>query len=126
MSDTIELQPESAEPHRRCSKSRSRRDRRSPKLPRPRRTARLFVIAGALLTLVLVLGGALVYVLFLRYVPTARLHVPGNANFAARFEAADVALFAPVRKQAPSPMLDTPSSPSRSRRVPRRRRAWSA
>jgi hypothetical protein len=83
-------------------------------VPPARRPLPLRAIVGSLVGAIVLLAGAIVYVLFIRYVPTAREHVPGNANFAVRIEFADVVLFGPVRKRL-FPLLDgdnTPAPPS--------------
>lgn len=74
-----------------------------PSPPRPQRrvwlAATLAVIA-ALATVALAL-----YLLFWRYEPTARRHIPGDANIVVRIEAMDLALFGPVRQHL-APLLD--------------------
>lgn len=80
--------------------------------PPPTSRARLAVVIAALIASVVVLGALLVYVLFVRYDPTARRHLPGNANFAIRIEASDVALFGPVRKHLVSIFEAAPASPA--------------
>ena len=74
------------------------------KPPRPRRPrapltrARIIAIVASILAAVIVVASVAIYLFVIRYEPRAQKHVPGNANFVARVELADVALFAPVRK----------------------------
>jgi hypothetical protein len=64
--------------------------------PKPKRLRRLLVVG--LVSLFVLAGGAVALWFFLlRYEPTARAHVPAGTNIAIRIEAADVALFGPVR-----------------------------
>lgn len=84
-----------------------------------RRRARVgCAIAAIVLTVVALVGGALgLYFFVWRYEPTARRHIPGGAHVALRIEAADVALFGPVRKHL-WPLLDAaPAGKPRKQRL---------
>jgi hypothetical protein len=65
--------------------------------PPPRRGAWRVVVA-LIAALALVSGSGWAYLHYLRFEPIARRHVPSNANFAARVDLVDVALFRPVRE----------------------------
>ncbi|WP_437672713.1 hypothetical protein [Sorangium sp. So ce131] len=77
---------------------------------------------GACLAVALALVAALaalafgLYFFFWRYEPTARRHIPGDANIVVRLEAAQLALFGPVRQHL-FPLLDEAraGSPRRAR-----------
>jgi hypothetical protein len=70
-------------------------------------------IAAIVLTVAaLVAAGLGLYFFFWRYEPVARRHIPGGANVAFRLDAADIALFGPVRKHL-WPLLDDASSGKR-------------
>lgn len=72
---------------------------RAPRPPSPPMTrSRKIAIALSILAAVLLVAGVAVYLFVVRYEPLARRHIPGNANLAARFELADLALFGPVRE----------------------------
>lgn len=60
-------------------------------------TRRRVAVACSILVAVVAVGAVAFYLFFWRYEAVARLHVPGNANLVVRLEAADVALFGPVR-----------------------------
>src|SRR5689334_8132839 len=67
--------------------------------PKPRDRLRAIVIALSIVAVVLaVVAGAVFYFFVWRYEPVARKHIPGNVSVAVRLEAADIALFAPVRE----------------------------
>jgi hypothetical protein len=76
-----------------------------PAPKRPRSVAKILALVGALLVVIAALAAAAVYVLFFRYNPEVRRHVPGNANLVVRAELSDIALFGPVRKHL-WPLLD--------------------
>src|SRR5689334_21446641 len=79
-------------------------------VPPPRRRGPLLaVIIGGLVAVALACAALLFYLLVWRYEPTARRHIPGNANVAIRVEATDVLLFGPVRKHL-WPLLEEPPS----------------
>lgn len=86
----------------------------------PSRTSRgrVVAIALAIVAAVLVVAGVALYLFVWRYEPVARRHIPGNANLAARVDAADLALFGPVRKHL-LPILKerTKQGPSRDDRL---------
>ncbi|WP_437276581.1 hypothetical protein WME90_35805 [Sorangium sp. So ce375] len=88
----------------------------APRRPGRPRGAACLVLAIALAALLA--GAALgVYFLFWRYVPTARQHIPGDANIVVRLETADLALFGPVRQHF-LPLLDgAPQDASRKARI---------
>lgn len=78
-----------------------------PSPPWPRRRAWLataLAIVAALATVALC-----AYLFFFRYEPTARRHIPGDANIVVRIEAMDLALFGPVRQHL-APLLDDAST----------------
>ncbi|WP_438005233.1 hypothetical protein WME89_41890 [Sorangium sp. So ce321] len=88
----------------------------APPRPGPPRAAACLLAAIALLALLA--GAALgVYFFFWRYEPTARRHIPGDANIVIRLETAELALFGPVRQHF-LPLLDeSPSGASRKARL---------
>ncbi|WP_433929134.1 hypothetical protein AB3662_36535 [Sorangium cellulosum] len=78
--------------------------------PRPRRPPIAACLLAAIALLALVAGAALGGYFFLwRYEPTARRHIPGDANIVVRLEAAELALFGPVRRHF-LPLLDEAAS----------------
>ncbi|XXX74655.1 hypothetical protein WMF30_44095 [Sorangium sp. So ce134] len=78
--------------------------------PRPGRPRGAACLAAALALVALIAGVALgVYFLFWRYEPTARRHIPGDANIVVRLETAELALFGPVRQHF-LPLLDEPAA----------------
>ncbi|WP_437829404.1 hypothetical protein [Sorangium sp. So ce1153] len=78
--------------------------------PRPGRPRAAACLLAALALLALLVGAALgVYFFFWRYEPTARRHIPGDANIVIRLETAELALFGPVRQHF-LPLLDEPAS----------------
>lgn len=78
--------------------------------PRPRPPSIAACLVGALALLALLAGAALgVYFFFWRYEPTALRHIPGDANIVVRVEAAELALFGPVRRHF-LPLLDEAAS----------------
>ncbi|WP_438024061.1 hypothetical protein [Sorangium sp. So ce233] len=86
--------------------------------PRPRRPPIAACLLAAIALLALVAGAALgVYFFLWRYEPTARRHIPGDANIVVRLETAELALFGPVRQHF-LPLLDeSPSGASRKARI---------
>ncbi|AUX25530.1 hypothetical protein SOCEGT47_060770 [Sorangium cellulosum] len=84
----------------------------------PARPGRGAYLLAALACLVTLAGAALaVYFFFWRYEPTARRHIPGDANIVVRLEAAELALFGPVRQHF-LPLLDeAPAGAPRRARV---------
>ncbi|WP_437575390.1 hypothetical protein [Sorangium sp. So ce887] len=86
--------------------------------PRPARPRGAACLLAALALVALLAGAALgVYFLFWRYEPTARRHIPGDANIVLRLETADLALFGPVRRHF-LPLLDeAPSGTSQRARI---------
>ncbi|WP_437587531.1 hypothetical protein [Sorangium sp. So ce1000] len=74
---------------------------------------------AACLVLAIALAGAAlgVYFFFWRYVPTARQHIPGDANIVIRLETADLALFGPVRQHFLPLLDDAPKTTSRKARI---------
>ncbi|WP_438039150.1 hypothetical protein [Sorangium sp. So ce128] len=88
----------------------------APQRPGRPRGAACLVVAIALAALLA--GAALgVYLLFWRYVPTARQHIPGDANIVVRLETADLALFGPVRRHFLPLLDDAPQTASRKARI---------
>ncbi|WP_437525086.1 hypothetical protein WME79_37390 [Sorangium sp. So ce726] len=88
----------------------------APQRPGRPRGAACLVLAIALAALLA--GAALgVYLLFWRYVPTARQHIPGDANIVVRLETADLALFGPVRQHFLPLLDDAPQTTSRKARI---------
>ncbi|CAN97048.1 putative membrane protein [Sorangium cellulosum So ce56] len=88
----------------------------APRRPGRPRGAACLVVAIALAALLA--GAALgVYFLFWRYVPTARQHIPGDANIVVRLETADLALFGPVRQHFLPLLDDAPRTASRKARI---------
>ncbi|WP_437990548.1 hypothetical protein [Sorangium sp. So ce145] len=88
----------------------------APRRPGRPRGAACLVVALALAALLA--GAALgVYFLFWRYVPTARQHIPGDANIVVRLETADLALFGPVRQHFLPLLDDAPRTASRKARI---------
>ncbi|WP_437304555.1 hypothetical protein [Sorangium sp. So ce388] len=78
--------------------------------PRPGRPRAAACLLAALALLALLVGAALgVYFFFWRYEPTARRHIPGDANIVIRLETAELALFGPVRQHF-LPLLDESAS----------------
>ncbi|WP_437965787.1 hypothetical protein WMF04_40120 [Sorangium sp. So ce260] len=86
--------------------------------PRPARPRGAACLLAALALVALLAGAALgVYFFFWRYEPTARRHIPGDANIVVRLETAELALFGPVRQHF-LPLLDeAPSGTSRRARI---------
>ncbi|WP_437502635.1 hypothetical protein [Sorangium sp. So ce1099] len=81
-----------------------------PPPPRPGRPRAAACLLAALALLALLAGAALgVYFFFWRYEPTARRHIPGDANIVIRLETAELALFGPVRQHL-LPLLDESAS----------------
>ncbi|XYH95669.1 hypothetical protein ACMHYB_49020 [Sorangium sp. So ce1128] len=84
--------------------------------PRPARPRAAACLLAAIALLALLAGAALgVYFFFWRYEPTARRHIPGDANIVIRLETAELALFGPVRQHF-LPLLDE-SPPGASRKA---------
>ncbi|WP_437875491.1 hypothetical protein [Sorangium sp. So ce513] len=78
--------------------------------PRPRPPSIAAFLVGVIAFFALLGGAALgVYFFFWRYEPTALRHVPGDANIVVRVEAAELALFGPVRQHF-LPLLDEAAS----------------
>ncbi|XXY53431.1 hypothetical protein WME91_20070 [Sorangium sp. So ce269] len=78
--------------------------------PRPGRPRAAACLLAAIALLALLAGAALgVYFFFWRYEPTARRHIPGDANIVIRLETAQLALFGPVRQHF-LPLLDESAS----------------
>ncbi|WP_437658856.1 hypothetical protein [Sorangium sp. So ce1182] len=78
--------------------------------PRPGRPRAAACLLAAIALLALLAGAALgVYFFFWRYEPTARRHIPGDANIVIRLETAELALFGPVRQHF-LPLLDESAS----------------
>ncbi|WP_437731875.1 hypothetical protein [Sorangium sp. So ce1335] len=78
--------------------------------PRSRGAKAAACLVAAIALLALLAGAALgVYFFFWRYEPTARRHIPGDANIVVRLEAAELALFGPVRQHF-LPLLDEAAS----------------
>jgi hypothetical protein len=92
----------------------------APSPPRLTR-ARIVAIVVASVLVFTALGAAGLWFFVLRYVPTARAHVPAGTNIAIRLEATDVMLFGPVRKHFVDTALgneasaDAPSTKKKSR-----------
>ncbi|WP_437753741.1 hypothetical protein [Sorangium sp. So ce1389] len=86
-------------------------DERPPAAPpRPGRPRAAACLLAAIALLALLVGAALgVYFFFWRYEPTARRHIPGDANIVIRLETAELALFGPVRQHF-LPLLDESAS----------------
>ncbi|MDC0685908.1 hypothetical protein [Sorangium atrum] len=88
----------------------------APQRPGRPRGAACLVLAIAIAALLA--GAALcVYLFFWRYVPTARQHIPGDANIVVRLETADLALFGPVRRHFLPLLDDAPQTASRKARI---------
>ncbi|AGP40241.1 hypothetical protein [Sorangium cellulosum] len=86
--------------------------------PRPGRPRGAACLAAALAAVALLAGVALgVYFLFWRYEPTARRHIPGDANIVIRLEAAELALFGPVRQHFLPLVEEAPAGASRRARI---------
>ncbi|WP_438032818.1 hypothetical protein [Sorangium sp. So ce204] len=85
---------------------------------RPGRPRGAACLVAAIALAALLAGAALgVYFLFWRYVPTARQHIPGDANIVVRLETADLALFGPVRQHFLPLLDDAPRTASRKARI---------
>ncbi|WP_434042802.1 MULTISPECIES: hypothetical protein [Sorangium] len=81
-----------------------------PRPGQPRRPPIAACLLAAIALLALLGGAALAVYFFLwRYEPTARRHIPGDANIVVRLEAAELALFGPVRRHF-LPLLDEAAS----------------
>ncbi|MGK3959223.1 hypothetical protein WMF38_40030 [Sorangium sp. So ce118] len=88
----------------------ARAGERPPAPPRPGRPRAAACLLAAIALLALLAGAALgVYFFFWRYEPTARRHIPGDANIVIRLETAELALFGPVRQHF-LPLLDESAS----------------
>ena len=90
-----------------------------PPVQRPAARSRKGCVAAAIFAVLTVLAvvGLAFYLFVWRYEPLARRHIPGDANVAFRLEAADVALFAPVRKHLWPLLEDASSGKTRSARI---------
>ncbi|WP_437606835.1 hypothetical protein WMF20_38740 [Sorangium sp. So ce834] len=86
--------------------------------PRPGRPRGAACLAAAIAGVALLAGVALgVYFLFWRYEPTARRHIPGDANIVVRLETAELALFGPVRQHFLPLVEEAPAGASRRARI---------
>lgn len=94
------------------------RDDELPRPAAPRKAVKRLVIVISVLAPFVVLGAiaATFYFVFWKYEPLARRHVPGNANIVVRIEAADVALFGPVRKHFGPMLFDAPKDEPASKK----------
>ncbi|UQA59613.1 hypothetical protein [Polyangium aurulentum] len=93
----------------------------APPPKRPLSRASIVAIAVASVVVFVAIGAVGLWFFVLRYVPTARAHVPAGTNIAIRLEAADIVLFGPVRKHLVDTALgneataDAPSTKKKSR-----------
>jgi hypothetical protein len=86
--------------------------------PRPTRTRRRAWLAVVIAVLATAAAAAAVaWFLVLRYEPTARRHIPGDANIALRLEGADLALFPPVQRHLLPLLEEGAASASRAARI---------
>lgn len=81
--------------------------------PPPKPSKRPLVLAGLVMFLLGVAAAGALWMLVLRYKPTASAHVPAQSNVVVRLEASDIVLFGPVRNHLlPLVLEDKPKGPA--------------